>query len=83
MGGIKNGRAKTMAIARKCDRCGKLYECYAGAKEFKTGEKANGIILIDRGPDGLRLSLRTYDLCVDCMGALEAFIRGANGRNDD
>ena len=37
-----------MATAMKCDRCGNLYECYAGDTEFKESEKANGIVLIDR-----------------------------------
>lgn len=32
--------------AKKCDRCGKLYEQYDGSKEFKEQGKANAIILL-------------------------------------
>ena len=64
-----------MAIAKKCDRCGKLYEHYDGNMEFKTSEKANGFMLIDRGLDRNYKPRKSYDLCVDCMGKLEAFIK--------
>ena len=37
--------------AKKCDRCGKLYESYDGSKEFKNTERANAVILIDRDLD--------------------------------
>ena len=47
--------------AKKCDRCGKLYEHYDGNKEFKNTEKANALFLIDR-------------LCPDCMKNLEEFL---------
>lgn len=34
--------------ARKCDRCGKFYEHYDGAKTFRKSEKANAAYLIDK-----------------------------------
>lgn len=37
--------------AKKCDRCGKLFEHYDGIKEFKNTEKANALLLIDRDLD--------------------------------
>ena len=37
--------------AKKCDRCGKLFEHYDGSKEFKNTEKANALYLIDRDLD--------------------------------
>lgn len=67
-----------MARAMKCDRCGKLYEYYAGYKEFKNSEKANGFLLIDRDADFSYWSRRSYDLCQDCMRKLIKFIK-----NDD
>ena len=64
-----------MARVKKCDRCGKFYEQYAGYKEFKNSEKANGVLFIDRDLDNKYWSRMSYDLCVDCMRKLEAFIK--------
>lgn len=64
-----------MAIAKKCDRCGKLYDAYDGIQVFNNSEKANGVLLIDRGLDRNYWSRKSYDLCVDCMRKLEAFIK--------
>lgn len=63
-----------MALAKKCDRCGKLHEYYEGIKEFNDSEKANGVILIDRDLDRDYWSRKSYDLCINCMRKLEAFI---------
>lgn len=64
-----------MAIAKKCDRCGKLHEYYTGSIEFKNSEKANGVLLIDRDKDNKYWSREIYDFCPDCMRKLEAFIK--------
>lgn len=64
-----------MAMAKKCDRCGKLHEYYAGNTEFKNSERANGVLLIDRDLDNKYWSRKSYDLCIDCMRKLEAFIK--------
>ncbi len=64
-----------MAIAKKCDRCGKLHEYYAGYKEFKNSEKANAFVLMDRDLDNIYRTRKLYDLCIDCMRKLEAFIK--------
>ncbi len=61
--------------ARKCDRCGKLYESYNGSKEFEATERANAVILIDRDMDNKYWSRKTFDLCMDCMRKLEIFIK--------
>ena len=53
--------------AKKCDRCGKLYEQYDGSKEFKEQGKANAIIFIDRDLDNKYWSRNSYDLCPECM----------------
>ena len=56
-----------MSIARKCDRCGKLYEEYnANPHEYKV----NGFNLLT-----IRTEYSTYehprqDLCKDCMSEL-------------
>lgn len=61
--------------AKKCDRCGKLYEHYDGSKKFRDTEKANALILIDRDLDNKYWSHRSFDLCPDCMKRLEVFIK--------
>ena len=58
--------------AMKCDRCGKLYEYYDGRKLFRNGEKANALFLMDEK----YFSRRSFDLCPECMGEFERFIRG-------
>lgn len=50
-------------LARKCDRCGKLYEHYSGIAKFKQDRKANGFILIDRDTDNRYWSRDTFDFC--------------------
>lgn len=50
-------------LARKCDRCGKLYEHYLGVSKFKQDRKANGIIFIDRDTDNRYWSRDTLDFC--------------------
>lgn len=60
--------------AKKCDRCGKLYEQYDGSKEFKEQGKANAIIFIDRDLDNKYSSRNSYDLCPECMAQLISFI---------
>lgn len=57
-----------MASARKCDRCGALYEPYNGT---------NGVIPVQIY-DGLEPSTtsRAKDLCPECMKLLEKFLDG-------
>lgn len=65
-----------MARAKKCDRCGKLFEHYDGSKEFKEGERANAVFLIDRDLDNKYWGRKSYDLCPECMKKLENFVKG-------
>lgn len=60
--------------AKKCDRCGKLFEHYDGAKEFKHTERANAILLIDRDLDNTYRSRKSYDLCPECMKIIEELL---------
>lgn len=60
--------------AKKCDRCGKLFEHYDGAKEFKHTERANAILLIDRDLDNIYRSRKSYDLCPECMKMIEELL---------
>ncbi len=61
--------------AKKCDRCGKFYDFYAGSREFKNTERANAMILIDRDLEDKYWSRKSLDLCQNCMGKLEVFIK--------
>lgn len=62
-----------MAIARKCDRCGKLYEHYPKGKKAQS----NAIRKIQR--DTLGGTTNAYsewvmDLCPECMDKFEKFM---------
>jgi hypothetical protein len=61
--------------AKKCDRCGKLFEHYDGSTQFKENGKANGLLLIDRDLDNKYYGRTSYDLCPDCMTELVAFLK--------
>lgn len=63
-------------LAKRCDRCGQYYEHYEGQAQFKGGERANAVCLIDRDLEEKYWSRRTCDLCPACMVEFERFIRG-------
>lgn len=52
-----------MSIAKKCDRCGALYEPY-GAKY----EEGNGFCPAFISPEGAVWTDKSVDLCPECMG---------------
>lgn len=58
-----------MSLAKKCDRCGKLYEYYS-LKSFGF----NGVVTcaIDRG--GRYNECKLYDLCESCRDKLKDFL---------
>ena len=61
-----------------CDRCGMFYNYYEGGKTFKDTEKANAVtltdIFIDMDLERDYSYRQIYDLCPDCMKALEKFL---------
>lgn len=59
-----------MALARKCDRCGKLYEMYPSNDESNVW---TGVALIRRTV-GFCDSSEPMDLCPACMIALEKYL---------
>ena len=59
-----------MANARKCDRCGKLYEEYNVGYNNK---KPNGIQLISLDTSHKYFGYFLMDLCPDCMKKLLDF----------
>lgn len=61
--------------AKKCDRCGRLYEHYDGRKAFPKS-KSNSFELRDTDIEGKYWGRDRFDLCFHCMKELEAFLYG-------
>ena len=62
-----------MALAKKCDRCWKLY--LPRTIKADNGQKFNGVMLIERDPDNKSHSNRGYkDFCPDCLDEFLAFM---------
>ena len=57
-----------MAIAKKCDRCGKLYEGYH-VKEDDCG--TNGIAEISMEITNVYEVMEVFDLCPECKKSFE------------
>lgn len=57
-----------MAIAKKCDRCGKLYELYDGVL-FTDNRKYYAVRFANDS-----ISSRWLDLCPDCMKQIIFFM---------
>ena len=67
-----------MALAKKCDRCGKFYEHYPIGEPPRTGT-GNAVSRIRRGRDlGTKIALDIMDLCPDCMESFDRFMEGAD-----
>ena len=62
-------------LAKKCDRCGRLYENYDGRKVFPKS-LSNSLELRDTDCKGSIWPQDRYDLCEDCMTNLESFLYG-------
>lgn len=53
-----------MACAKKCDRCGKLYEQYNSKNDRKN---PNGIMVLNLDSQRRYFAHNALDLCPDCM----------------
>ena len=62
-----------MGLAKKCDRCGNLYE----PKDIDIrGAIVNGLSLIDRDDRNSRaVSRRYFDLCPECLAHLANWLK--------
>lgn len=66
---------KAMAIARKCDRCGELYECYDDTR-------FNSIRLeLDMRLSATPAFVKVYDLCLSCATTLEEWLNVKGEKN--
>lgn len=76
-----------MALAKKCDRCGKLHEHYSTFNSCmiivadKYGQVGNTIIADKYWQAGN--TSRRYDLCPDCMQALTDFMEAPQRATDN
>lgn len=62
-----------MAMAKKCDRCGKLYEHYPKGK--LTGNRNNAIRTLFKNEYGdFSIPDKTIDLCQECMSEFDKFM---------
>ena len=65
-----------MALAKKCDRCGKFYEHYPIGDPPRTG---NAVGRMRRGRDlSDKITLDVMDLCPDCMESFDRFMKGTD-----
>lgn len=62
-------------LAKKCDRCGGLYEHYDGKKAFPKSQ-SNSLELRDTDLKEAFWQRDRFDLCEDCMTKLESFLYG-------
>lgn len=62
-----------MSLAKKCDRCGILYE----PKDINIdGAIVNGFILISRDDQNTQILRRRYfDLCPECLNSLAIWLK--------
>lgn len=61
-----------MACAKKCDRCGKLYEQYNSKNDRKN---PNGIMVLNLDSRGRYFTHNALDLCPDCMKGFQDWLR--------
>lgn len=63
-----------MALAKKCDRCGKLYEHYPIGNQSGV---FNAIKRVRKDASGsIFFEEQSTDLCPECMDGLNSFLRG-------
>ena len=61
-----------MALAKKCDRCGKFYEAYNTKNDR---ENISGIMTLNLDDNGKFYSHEPLDLCPECKDAFEEWFR--------
>ena len=66
-----------MAKAKKCDRCGNLYENYNGIQMGKGGYHYNTIYVAND------FITRGFDMCPECMTKLKKFLTEMKGEEND
>lgn len=68
-----------MAIAKKCDVCGVLYEPY---NKRKNPDKTNGIMFLNIDDDQDYFMNYTMDCCPECMKSIKEHIEFLKNRKE-
>lgn len=69
-----------MALAKRCDRCGKLY---VPEKFIIDGDRVNGVSTIDRNEKNDGYCIRScYDLCPKCLKSFIDWLDSKGGQNE-
>lgn len=67
-------------LAKKCDKCGKLYENYEGIEGYGSLSDANSMAFVLTNNEGEyfcnNAKYPAYDLCPECLVKVQAFIEG-------
>lgn len=72
-----------MALARKCDICGRLYENYSTEIRNASG-KVNGVSYIHKSLNSSQLTnCKSMDCCHSCFNAIVSFIEDMKDRFGD
>ncbi len=69
-----------MADAKKCDRCKKFYDVYAGIPFIN--QNGNRYNCVDLRCEGLTMYYR-FELCEDCQKALYSFLKNVPGEKKE
>lgn len=69
-----------MAIAKKCDLCGKLYERY---NERKDQYRPNGLRFLSVDENKKYFAYNVIDCCPDCMESILQYIERLKGAGND
>ena len=64
-----------MSFAKKCDRCGLLYEPYEPNRYLKDEKNFNGILTANIDECGKYYSLEVLDLCDSCSDQLYNWLK--------
>lgn len=68
-----------MALAKKCDRCGKLYEYYPKGSKVQY----NGVRRVKIRPDGCQSEQDCdLDFCPECMSEFDKFMTNGGKFNE-
>ena len=60
-----------MSSAKKCDRCGKLYEIY---KIKSNNKEFNGVATIEVLRDQRYKDVSAFDLCIECRDSFDEWL---------
>ena len=64
--------------AFKCDICGEFYEPYNYFSN-QDHEKPNAIVLCNKSSSGFVNQIARYDMCPECMNALDILVKKRRG----